>query len=142
MLDADALAAVYDEEGRTEYSKLRLRQTEQRLHGGSYNQTTPVFDNADNPHTLVHPQYYPLGAEPFTLKIDSNVMLVMDLHAHLAISEIIGFLAGSWDPKEQVVHVIDAFPCRSAEHDEMDRRVDVEVDPVAETEVSISPGVP
>ena len=37
------------------------------------------------------------NSQPFKVEINSNVMLVSDFHAHLAVVEIIGFLAGNWD---------------------------------------------
>lgn len=41
------------------------------------------------------------GEEPFTFSIKSNVLLVVDFHAHLCDSEIIGFLGGTWDPNSR-----------------------------------------
>jgi hypothetical protein len=37
------------------------------------------------------------GAQPFKVVVHSNVLLVCDFHAHLATTEIIGFLAGTWN---------------------------------------------
>jgi hypothetical protein len=37
-------------------------------------------------------------AQPFSLIVDPTALVGMDFHAHLMHTEIIGFLAGSWDP--------------------------------------------
>jgi hypothetical protein len=39
-------------------------------------------------------------SQPFKIRIHKNVHLMMDIHAHLMATEIIGFLAGKWDAKE------------------------------------------
>lgn len=67
----------------------------------------------------------------------------MDLHAHLATTEIIGFLAGEWRANEKKLYVQSAFPTRSLEHTSMDpthalgadRHLNVEMDPISEIEV-------
>lgn len=38
------------------------------------------------------------GEQPFRVLVSSNVLLLADFHAHLQNHEIIGFLAGQWDP--------------------------------------------
>ena len=61
-------------------------------------------------------------------------MLVADFHSHLARNEIIGFLAGSWDAEENVIHVHRAFPCRALDIGDS-RLVNVEMDPTSAIEV-------
>src|SRR4051812_22535429 len=40
-------------------------------------------------------------ASPFRLRVHSNVLVLMDLHAHLSSAEIIGFLGGTWDSQNK-----------------------------------------
>lgn len=41
------------------------------------------------------------GCQPFEMKMQSNVLVAMDFHAHLMTTEIIGFLAGKWDKEKK-----------------------------------------
>lgn len=74
-----------------------------------------------------------VGCQPFGIKVQSNVLLGMDFHAHLMTAEIIGFLAGEWNTETRTIHVKAIFPCRSlpTEHN----HVNVEMDPTSEFEV-------
>lgn len=40
-------------------------------------------------------------AQPFVLRANPIALLTMDFHAHLARSEVIGFLGGRWDPDDK-----------------------------------------
>ncbi|KAG0058019.1 hypothetical protein BGZ90_005195, partial [Linnemannia elongata] len=121
--------------GRTDYSKARLRSARDRssIH---YRQMASDLD----PLTMVkcepfcgQPNSGVVGCQPFGIKVQSNVLLGMDFHAHLMTSEIIGFLAGEWTPATRTIHVKAIFPCRSlpTEHN----HVNVEMDPTSEFEV-------
>jgi len=71
--------------------------------------------------------------QPFQIKIDSNTLMFMDVHCHLAKTEVIGYLAGRWDFNEKVLHVTQAFPCRALEGiDTLEREKTVEMDPDSE----------
>lgn len=91
------------------------------------------------------------GCQPFALQVHSNVLLAMDFHAHLMSTEIIGFLAGSWDKTEKRKYsnfrkwvlstqlnfdvgicIKEAFPCRSLNTGQND--VNVEMDPTSAIE--------
>ena len=80
-----------------------------------------------------------VGAQPFKIKVQRKAMIMMDLHAHLLKTEVIGFLAGKWDPKERLLEVDSAIPCRSVDHSDlqntMDRHTNVELDPASEVEM-------
>jgi len=54
------------------------------------------------------------GAQPFKVKVVPCAELVMDFHAHLDKHEVIGLLAGTWDPATKVVRVERAFPVRES----------------------------
>ncbi|KAL4859895.1 putative dolichyl-diphosphooligosaccharide--protein glycosyltransferase subunit 3B [Chlorella vulgaris] len=55
------------------------------------------------------------AAQPFSVTIDQQALLVMDFHAHLSRCEIIGLLGGSFDAQRRVVDIREAYPCRRAE---------------------------
>ena len=56
----------------------------------------------------------------------------MDLHAHLASSEVIGLLGGTWQPGSRRIEVVRAFACRRAQGTQSG--TSVELDPAAEVE--------
>ncbi|TPX60680.1 hypothetical protein PhCBS80983_g01635 [Powellomyces hirtus] len=64
---------------------------------------------------------------PFRVVVQSNTMIVMDMHAHLAHTEIIGLLGGTYDVENGLLNVEDVFPCRS-----MSTGVQCEMDPDSE----------
>lgn len=43
--------------------------------------------------------------QPFTVKVHPDVPFLCDLHAHLADSEIIGFLAGRFDREAKCLYI-------------------------------------
>lgn len=45
-----------------------------------------------------------LGSQPFKIKVNRRAILMMDLHAHLLSTEVIGFLAGTWNPIDKSRH--------------------------------------
>ncbi|XP_071502799.1 MPN domain-containing protein-like [Diadema antillarum] len=50
--------------------------------------------------------------QPFTFSITTNCLLIVDFHCHLTTSEVLGYLAGKWDPESQHMSILQAFPCR------------------------------
>ena len=52
-------------------------------------------------------------AQPFVVKVHSSVLLLADIHAHVTMQEVIGFLAGRWDPDAMVLEVCRIFPGKS-----------------------------
>jgi protein MYSM1 len=76
------------------------------------------------------------GSQPFQIKVHQAALLVLDLHAHLMATEVIGFLAGSWNSDENLLEIIQALPCKSVEQDttEHDRHINVELDPESEVQ--------
>ncbi|KAK3083491.1 hypothetical protein FSP39_024059 [Pinctada imbricata] len=69
--------------------------------------------NLDN-NTLVECESFKtLGkAQPFTVSMTTNSMLLMDYHSHLTSSEVVGYLGGKWDQSAQHLMVTQAYPCR------------------------------
>ncbi|KAF9563155.1 hypothetical protein EC968_004988 [Mortierella alpina] len=121
--------------GRTDYSKARLRNTRDRS-SISFRQMASDLD----PLTMVkcepfcgQPNSGVVGCQPFGIKVQSNVLLGMDFHAHLMTTEIIGFLAGDWNSVTRTIHIKAIFPCRSLPTGQ--DHVNVEMDPTSEFEV-------
>ncbi|KAF8982766.1 hypothetical protein BGZ46_000681 [Entomortierella lignicola] len=121
--------------GRTDYSKARLRNMKERS-SISFRQMASDLD----PLTMVkcepfcgQPNSGVLGCQPFGIKVQSNVLLGMDFHAHLMTTEIIGFLAGEWNKTTRMIHIKAIFPCRSLPTGQ--NHINVEMDPTSELEV-------
>ncbi|ORY43379.1 hypothetical protein BCR33DRAFT_785750 [Rhizoclosmatium globosum] len=69
---------------------------------------------------------------PFQVIVDSNVQLVIDFHAHLAETEIIGLLGGTYNSQERVLCVDEVFPCKS-----ISTTIQCEIDPESEVKAHI-----
>lgn len=95
-----------------------------------------VYQSADN-GTLdfVDCQpYFPAASQPFSVTISMAAALVVDLHSHFSKREVIGYLAGAWDPKANIVRILRAFPgiSTSCHHEHQNALQEAEMDPVAE----------
>ncbi|KAI8614287.1 SWIRM domain-containing protein [Chytriomyces sp. MP71] len=69
---------------------------------------------------------------PFRVLVDSNVQMVIDFHSHLADTEIIGLLGGTYDPLEKILYVNEAYPCKS-----ISTTIQCEMDPESEVKAHI-----
>ncbi|KAG9292964.1 hypothetical protein G9A89_016326 [Geosiphon pyriformis] len=126
----------YGADGRTEYAKSRLRSVRERP---SINFVQIDGEDTD-PFAMVKcepfygiPNSNTYGCQPFSINVESNVLLAMDFHAHLMQTEIIGFLAGHWNAEEKKLIIKATFPCRSLETGQ--DHTNVEMDPTSEWEV-------
>lgn len=147
------------EDGRTNYSSARLRRKNtKKQQAVNY---ADLLDDA-NPYQLVKCEHFLGGApasgladaQPFTVSVHPIALAMMDLHSHLAHTEVIGFLAGHFYSDRNHIEITSAFPCRSIENDEgsqseaskkkkkkaaadeeRDRHTNVEMDPTSEFEV-------
>ncbi|RKP33889.1 hypothetical protein BJ085DRAFT_39660 [Dimargaris cristalligena] len=76
----------------------------------------PILESASayNPFSLV-PLVKSTSSTPGNIRlfVRSQVMVVMDFHAHLAQTEIIGLLGGTYDSISHTISIVAAFPCRS-----------------------------
>ncbi|RHZ25865.1 hypothetical protein DYB37_001358 [Aphanomyces astaci] len=104
-----------------------------------------LMANNLDPHTMVECiQYANDGksqaesktlVQPYDVRVHPDAMFVCDLHAHLAICEIIGFLGGRFDDATNTVFIHAAFPCRSLLIEGDDGSTDVEMDPESELDL-------
>ena len=64
----------------------------------------------DDEHALQPLQDYPFGKQPFKVRVTPAAVAMMDYHAHLCMNEVIGILAGKWNPATKQIDVIRAYP--------------------------------
>ncbi|XP_027734840.1 histone H2A deubiquitinase MYSM1 [Empidonax traillii] len=69
--------------------------------------------------------------EPFKVKVSSEALLVMDLHSHVSLAEVIGLLGGRYSEADKIVEVCAAEPCNS-----LSTGLQCEMDPVSQTQAS------
>ncbi|XP_034358269.1 deubiquitinase MYSM1 isoform X2 [Arvicanthis niloticus] len=69
--------------------------------------------------------------EPFQVKVASEALLIMDLHAHVSMAEVIGLLGGRYSEAEKILEVCAAEPCNS-----LSTGLQCEMDPVSQTQAS------
>ncbi|XP_006879890.1 PREDICTED: histone H2A deubiquitinase MYSM1 [Elephantulus edwardii] len=69
--------------------------------------------------------------EPFQVRVASEVLLIMDLHAHVSMAEVIGLLGGRYSEADKIVEVCAAEPCNS-----LSTGLQCEMDPVSQTQAS------
>ncbi|XP_036204553.1 histone H2A deubiquitinase MYSM1 isoform X5 [Myotis myotis] len=69
--------------------------------------------------------------EPFQVKVASEALLIMDLHAHVSMAEVIGLLGGRYSEIDKIVEVCAAEPCNS-----LSTGLQCEMDPVSQTQAS------
>ena len=67
------------------------------------------------------------STSPQSVKVFANVLMIMDIHAHLAHTEIIGLLGGTFDAATKTLDITDVIPCRSDSTD-----IQCEMDPISE----------
>ncbi|XP_051855533.1 deubiquitinase MYSM1 isoform X1 [Antechinus flavipes] len=71
--------------------------------------------------------------EPFKVQVASEALLIMDLHAHVSMAEVIGLLGGRYLEDEKAIEVCAAEPCNS-----LSTGLQCEMDPVSQTQASES----
>mmetsp|Transcript_6951 Transcript_6951/g.12315 ORF Transcript_6951/g.12315 Transcript_6951/m.12315 type:complete len:1105 (+) Transcript_6951:345-3659(+) len=115
---------VYGSDGRTEYSRNRSRR-----------RTATRFIQAPSEALEFVPVSQYQGppasgprAQPFHVKVHSSVYATVDLHAHLSTSEVMGFLAGTFDAEKLSIEIKGAYPGRSM----IDGATECEMDPMTE----------
>uniref|UniRef100_A0A8D0DXM3 Myb-like, SWIRM and MPN domain-containing protein 1 n=1 Tax=Salvator merianae TaxID=96440 RepID=A0A8D0DXM3_SALMN len=69
--------------------------------------------------------------EPFQVTIAAEALLIMDLHAHVSMAEVIGLLGGRYSETDGTVEICTAEPCNS-----LSTGLQCEMDPVSQTQAS------
>ncbi|TPX69272.1 hypothetical protein SpCBS45565_g02603 [Spizellomyces sp. 'palustris'] len=125
-----ALNSKYFADEELEKYDKRLLKRRQRQRGFAPSMGAPDSDILGDydPFRLIPTRSYSTDVPaPFRVVVQSNAMIVMDVHSHLAHTEIIGLLGGTYDPIERILKVADVFPCRS-----LSTGVQCEMDPDSE----------
>ncbi|RIA82222.1 hypothetical protein C1645_743937 [Glomus cerebriforme] len=90
------------------------RRGRENLNGTKENSVEPTGGSYD-PFRLVPPHHYTSrNPAPFRVSVSTNVMLLMDFHAHLAHTEIIGLLGGHFFSDRELMEVTYVYPCKSS----------------------------
>eukprot|EP00736_Rhodelphis_marinus_P012581 Rmarinus@m.15382 len=87
-----------------------------------------------DPLPLITCKHFKNGMAPFDLNVQKIALLVMDFHAHLSETEVIGLLGGTWNRQCRQIQIRAAYPCRSIEAEGSDPSISVEMDPESEFE--------
>ncbi|XP_066548263.1 histone H2A deubiquitinase MYSM1 isoform X1 [Amia ocellicauda] len=69
--------------------------------------------------------------EPFRVVVSAAAMVVMDMHAHVSMAEVIGLLGGGYAEGDKVLKICAAEPCNS-----LSTGLQCEMDPVSQTQAS------
>ncbi|XP_061096731.1 histone H2A deubiquitinase MYSM1 isoform X1 [Conger conger] len=69
--------------------------------------------------------------EPFQVLVCAEALVVMDMHAHVSMAEVIGLLGGAYSEEEKVLKICAAEPCNS-----LSTGLQCEMDPVSQTQAS------
>ncbi|KAI9479127.1 hypothetical protein LPJ78_004633 [Coemansia sp. RSA 989] len=85
--------------------------------------------NGNSEFRLIPCRTFDPEARPFSVHVDAGALALMDLHAHLMYTEIIGLLGGRFCPQTQRLIVEVAFPCNSTS-----TTTECEMDPASEVE--------
>ena len=88
-----------------------------------------------DPLTIVDLTWYPdKKSQPFLVHVSPLIPVILDIHSHLADTEVIGVLSGEWLPSQSLLLLHSAYPCQSLHTD--NDLVNVEIDPASLVEVS------
>ncbi|XP_026089507.1 histone H2A deubiquitinase MYSM1 [Carassius auratus] len=74
--------------------------------------------------------------EPFRVIVCAEALIIMDIHAHVSMGEVIGLLGGTYEEDEKVLKICAAEPCNS-----LSTGLQCEMDPVSQTQASELLGV-
>ncbi|XP_051511361.1 histone H2A deubiquitinase MYSM1 isoform X1 [Myxocyprinus asiaticus] len=74
--------------------------------------------------------------EPYRVIVCAEALIVMDIHAHVSMGEVIGLLGGTYEEEEKVLKISAAEPCNS-----LSTGLQCEMDPVSQTQASEVLGV-
>ncbi|XP_043075497.1 histone H2A deubiquitinase MYSM1-like [Puntigrus tetrazona] len=74
--------------------------------------------------------------EPYKVIVCAEALVVMDIHAHVSMGEVIGLLGGTYEEEEKVLKICAAEPCNS-----LSTGLQCEMDPVSQTQASELLGV-
>ncbi|TRY66738.1 hypothetical protein DNTS_033079 [Danionella cerebrum] len=74
--------------------------------------------------------------EPYRVVVCAEALILMDIHAHVSMGEVIGLLGGTFEEEEKELKICAAEPCNS-----LSTGLQCEMDPVSQTQASEQLGV-
>ncbi|XP_038967037.1 deubiquitinase MYSM1 isoform X4 [Rattus norvegicus] len=125
-----------DLEGQTfehlSVEELARREEEEKCKPIKFSKASKLPKSSLDPFQLI-PCHFFSGEkqEPFQVKVASEALLIMDLHAHVSMAEVIGLLGGRYSEADKVLEVCAAEPCNS-----LSTGLQCEMDPVSQTQAS------
>ncbi|XP_028629151.1 histone H2A deubiquitinase MYSM1 isoform X2 [Grammomys surdaster] len=125
-----------DLEGQTfehlSVEELARREEEEKCKPIKFSKASKLPKSSFDPFQLIPCNFFSEEKqEPFQVKIASEALLIMDLHAHVSMAEVIGLLGGRYSEADKVLEVCAAEPCNS-----LSTGLQCEMDPVSQTQAS------
>ncbi|XP_068396078.1 deubiquitinase MYSM1 isoform X1 [Eschrichtius robustus] len=112
--------------------ELARRREEEKCKPGKSSKVPRPTKSSFDPFQLIPCNFFSEEKqEPFQVKVASEALLIMDLHAHVSMAEVIGLLGGRYSEVDKVVEVCAAEPCNS-----LSTGLQCEMDPVSQTQAS------
>ncbi|XP_018112484.1 histone H2A deubiquitinase MYSM1 isoform X2 [Xenopus laevis] len=108
------------------------RRHEDKIKSYKYSKGTRQVRSSFDPFQLIPCSAFSEEKKaPFQVKVSCEAMLVLDLHAHVSMAEVIGLLGGRYTESESVVEICAVEPCNS-----LSTGLQCEMDPVSQTQAS------
>ncbi|NXF98031.1 MYSM1 deubiquitinase, partial [Eubucco bourcierii] len=112
--------------------ELARRREEERLKPAKSSKGSRQIKSSFDPFQLIPCCIFTAEKqEPFQVKVSSEALLIMDLHSHVSMAEVIGLLGGRYSEADKIVEVYAAEPCNS-----LSTGLQCEMDPVSQTQAS------
>ncbi|XP_059945853.1 deubiquitinase MYSM1 isoform X2 [Mesoplodon densirostris] len=112
--------------------ELARRREEEKCKPGKSSKVPRPTKSSFDPFQLIPCNFFSEEKqEPFQVKVASEALLIMDLHAHVSMAEVIGLLGGRYSEVDKTVEVCAAEPCNS-----LSTGLQCEMDPVSQTQAS------
>ncbi|XP_003128016.4 histone H2A deubiquitinase MYSM1 isoform X2 [Sus scrofa] len=112
--------------------ELARRREEEKCRPGKSSKVPRPTKSSFDPFQLIPCNFFnEEKQEPFQVKVASEALLIMDLHAHVSMAEVIGLLGGRYSEVDRIVEVCAAEPCNS-----LSTGLQCEMDPVSQTQAS------
>ncbi|XP_065768166.1 deubiquitinase MYSM1 isoform X2 [Muntiacus reevesi] len=112
--------------------ELARRREEEKCKPGKPSKVPRPTKSSFDPFQLIPCHFFSEEKqEPFQVKVASEALLIMDLHAHVSMAEVIGLLGGRYSEADKIVEVCAAEPCNS-----LSTGLQCEMDPVSQTQAS------
>lgn len=51
--------------------------------------------------------------QEYTIDLDLSALILMDLHAHMYLTEVMGLMGGRWDPRAKKLAITRYIPCKN-----------------------------